>query len=397
MIASKTIWPAAALAAAICAGAGPASALNIILRDTGGVAASKAETGFRLAARYWGSVLNNNAQVRIDVGFADLGANALGATQSRMIAPVTLADFRHALATGGASALDAKAVASLPGDYARVLAPGYAYGRVGIDPFTSRLAPDSQLTRTVALTAANARALGVDVGPEPDAAISLSSAIAFDFDPTDGIAPGKVDFLGVAIHEIGHALGFFSGVEAADDPGLIAVPIDDLTVATSLDLFRYSAPGQMDWRPGADSYFSIDGGRTAFDGGAFSTGQRYGDGWQASHWRPPGPEPLGGCENVLGIMNPYFCEGVGATVSGLDLAAFDAIGWNSGFALNGYSVSTADIYRANISAAPEPASWSLLIGGFGLAGSILRRRRGRRADPPRPGAPPPACETAGLA
>ncbi|WP_313538141.1 PEPxxWA-CTERM sorting domain-containing protein [Sphingomonas sp.] len=32
-------------------------------------------------------------------------------------------------------------------------------------------------------------------------------------------------------------------------------------------------------------------------------------------------------------------------------------------------------YRIDISAVPEPAHWVLLIGGFGLAGAVLRRRR----------------------
>ncbi|MGL6043058.1 MAG: PEPxxWA-CTERM sorting domain-containing protein, partial [Sandaracinobacteroides sp.] len=29
---------------------------------------------------------------------------------------------------------------------------------------------------------------------------------------------------------------------------------------------------------------------------------------------------------------------------------------------------------------PEPASWALMIAGFGLTGAMLRRRAGRRAE-----------------
>ena len=39
-----------------------------------------------------------------------------------------------------------------------------------------------------------------------------------------------------------------------------------------------------------------------------------------------------------------------------------------------YAEATAPL--AGPSAAPEPAAWSLMILGFGLAGSLLRRRRG---------------------
>jgi hypothetical protein len=63
-------------------------------------------------------------------------------------------------------------------------------------------------------------------------------------------------------------------------------------------------------------------------------------------------------------------------VSALDLAAFDAMGWNlaaDALARNGaYKRSTAQIYSA---AVPEPASWALMIGGFGAIGASLRLRR----------------------
>ena len=32
-------------------------------------------------------------------------------------------------------------------------------------------------------------------------------------------------------------------------------------------------------------------------------------------------------------------------------------------------------FTANVSAVPEPASWAMLIAGFGLTGAALRRRR----------------------
>lgn len=39
----------------------------------------------------------------------------------------------------------------------------------------------------------------------------------------------------------------------------------------------------------------------------------------------------------------------------------------------------ADVLESTVSPAPEPAAWALMIGGFGMAGAVLRRRRGTGA------------------
>ena len=36
---------------------------------------------------------------------------------------------------------------------------------------------------------------------------------------------------------------------------------------------------------------------------------------------------------------------------------------------------TGTVADATVAGVPEPASWALMIGGFGLAGATLRRRR----------------------
>ena len=54
--------------AALPASAGPT--INLI--DIGGVTGSPAEEGFRIAAKYWESVLTNNAVINFQVGYAPL-------------------------------------------------------------------------------------------------------------------------------------------------------------------------------------------------------------------------------------------------------------------------------------------------------------------------------------
>jgi hypothetical protein len=59
--------------------------------------------------------------------------------------------------------------------------------------------------------------------------------------------------------------------------------------------------------------------------------------------------------------------------------------------LSGYSVSSAYHVAAvvdSITVVPVPAAASLLLGGFGALGAVLRRRRGHGALPARIGTEP---------
>ncbi|WP_197422436.1 NF038122 family metalloprotease [Phenylobacterium sp. CCH12-B4] len=357
--------------------AAPASALTIELNDIGGVSGSPAQLGFQVAAKYWESVFTNDATIRLDVGYSNLGPGILGSTGSTLYQFLDISDYQTLLSLNATSALDATAVANLSPlsgtGSVDVLVPGYLTGTSGIDVDAApRTAPDGEaISNTMAISTANLKALVGDFGyAGPDAEILFSNQFAFDFDPRDGITPGTFDFIGVAVHEIGHALGFISGVDDFDySNGYAGSDVDDYWWGYSLDMFRYSAPGQLDWTVGTESYFSIDGGVTNL--GNFSTGSQNGDGWQASHWK----EPDVACTDFLGIMNPYICRGLEDSVTALDLALFDAIGWNVNFDVlqNGdYEYLTSTMRGAFV---PEPSTWALMIMGFGMMGGMVRRRR----------------------
>jgi len=228
----------------------------------------------------------------------------------------------------------------------------------------------------MALTTANLKAFGVTLAPGfVDGEVQFSNTFAFDFDPTNGITAGTYDFVGVAVHEIGHALGFVSGADDFDFFDGYTGPVDDAWWGYGLDMFRYSADGQLDWSPNTPSYFSIDGGATALMDGYFSTGAFTGDGNQASHWKEPNQATP--CKNFRGVMNPYICGGKEDSVSALDLALFDAIGWNINFDVlqkSNYSESTGRIYKSFFGFVPEPSTWMTMILGFGLMGVAMRRR-----------------------
>ncbi len=100
----------------------------------------------------------------------------------------------------------------------------------------------------VTMSTANAKALGLGTGLDTvylnpptgvDAEIRFSTGFApiFDYDPDDGIAVGMLDFVGIAMHEIGHALGFISVTDIQDNnPGFTLHP-------SVLDFYRYYETG----------------------------------------------------------------------------------------------------------------------------------------------------------
>ena len=373
-----------ALAALLIAGAAaPALAGPIInLIDIGGVAGSPAQQGFKIAAKYWESVLSNDVVLNFQVGFSPLGPNILGGTRSSLLEYVPIRDYYNVLSATRTSALDARAVAHLSplngNSSVTVKVPEYfdPANASGVAASGTRTAPDNtMISTTMALSSANVKALAGGNANTIDGTIQFSSTFAFDFNPTDGISAGTYDFIGVAVHEMGHALGFLSGADDFDYSVGGGIPVDGAWWGYAMDMFRYSAPGVLDWTFNTNSYFSIDGGVTAYQNGFFSTGQNYGDGWQASHWKAPVVAPF--CSNLLGIMNPYFCNDTSGSVTGLDLALFDAIGWNLNVDLANnpsYTYSTAQMYLA---AVPEPSSWALLMAGLGTMLGVSRRRQRR--------------------
>jgi hypothetical protein len=389
--------------AALCVvSAGTGQAATFVLTDTGGAAVgTQARAGFDIAAAYWASVLKDNVAINLNVGFSALGTGILGQTGSAR-SLLSMNQAYTALNNDRTSALDNLAVASLRplGTSTSVTGAGAVSAITnnfanrtnatnGYTDLSTRIDNDGSVNNsTVAVTKASAKALGatVDVNGNAitntgaDGSITFSNLFSFDFNPTDGIEANSFDFIGVAIHEIGHALGFVSGVDSYDartSPGQTTAgnltSLEDFVVMSQLDLFRYSSAGNLDWSTQNVPYFSIDGGATQLFGDSrFSTGTLNGDGRQASHWK----DSAAGVPQ-LGILDPTSGRGQMQEITALDLAAFDAIGWNVSFdvlANSGYRYSTADAYRAFAVAVPEPATWGMMILGFGMIGGAARRR-----------------------
>jgi hypothetical protein len=193
--------------------------------------------------------------------------------------------------------------------------------------------------RTVLLTNAQARALGLADTQQKglDSIIKINSGIGWDLNRKDGVDSDKYDLSSVLQHEIGHALGVTSGVDALDFLASATGPVDieenSFSYLTPLDFYRYSEKsaglGVMDLTLGGDEkYFSLDGGQSAVTNAQgqkayFSTGSLRlgGDGSQGSHWKANSTNPLG-------VMNPILNKGQSINISELDAALLDSVGWN---------------------------------------------------------------------
>ena len=386
----------------------PVSALTFNFNPTAGTS-QQARDGFAAAGALWSDKLTDNVTINIDIDFASLGSGTLaqaGSVRQRF----DYSQVYTAMSGDRQSTDDNAAFASLSNSPTfNMLLNRTSNNPNGSGSAATYVDGDGDANnRTINMSNANAKALGL-IGGMPnaimnnilmstgngiifgptiktvagspttlnqilpqnsaittalssgaDGEIAFSTAFTYDFNPNDGITAGSFDFVGLAVHEIGHVLGFTSGVDVLDGnspPNSVAFPDDQFTFVNTLDLFRYSADSKsagaiIDWT--ADNrakYFSLDRGATNL--ALFSNGVNFGDGRQASHWKD---------DSGLGVMDPTAAPGERLAISENDLRGFDVIGWNRA--------------SVNATAVPEPADFlgTFMFAAF-TAELVFKRRQ----------------------
>ncbi|HEX8775801.1 MAG TPA: NF038122 family metalloprotease [Pyrinomonadaceae bacterium] len=270
---------------------------------------AQAKAAFIRAAADWEAIIKSPITIylRVDYGSTNFGApwspGVIGSTTS-FDTSVGYPTVRNTLITAASNGSESSLYALLP---------------------QSSVPTDSGSSGTMTVNTSIARALGfLPANADPNNQNAMPrigfSVRAYDFNPDDGIT-GGTDFVAVATHEIGHALGFVSTNGEGGTPPRLAM----------WDLFRFR-PGVTDFT-NTQRISTIGGGlQIYYAGGAelgLSTGGPDpdvgdGDGEQSSHWRDDNNSTLA----YIGIMDPTIGPNRREQITANDINTLNFMGYN---------------------------------------------------------------------
>jgi hypothetical protein len=292
-----------------------ANGLTIILRGTSQLDTHpQAKAALLRAATTWMGLIKNKITVIIDVDFgttrfgAVYSPDVLGVARVQQVGVTALyTDVRQRLLDSATNRHETAIYNSLPQD--RLLTESGTM---------QNIAAPTSVFRSLGLLSAHADPTNESTTLGEPPAISFNSAFDFDFDPRDGVDAGKVDFEGIALHQIGHLLGFVSETTERD-----AVPTSP-TFVTTWDMFHFQpdvAAGSFTERipTNTEEIFFTNANQAPLANGRFLNKGRAER--SASHWKT---RRSGG--EFPGIMEATLRFGQQLTITQNDLEAMEYIG-----------------------------------------------------------------------
>ncbi|MBN8722809.1 MAG: NF038122 family metalloprotease [Acidobacteria bacterium] len=294
--------------------------LTIILRGTSQLDRfPEAKASFMKAAARWEAIIKSPITIIVDVDFGTTRfgtpypSGVIGSTRSQELGSNSFyVALKEGLVDTASTDQERAFYNSLPNN---ALPTDLGDARAGEG--TSAQLRALQLIDPVA----NPTAEMANFGPPPS--IGFNSAFNYDFDPSDGITRNSTDFEGVAVHEIGHLLGFVSNVGLRElIPSIPPTP-------NVWDLFRFR-PEVTSQNFGTSQRVLSSGGEQIFFTGTdkirVSTGRPDGSGGdraQASHWKSK--ENNGNVK--IGVMDPFSRPGEKDDITAADMAAINIFGY----------------------------------------------------------------------
>lgn len=293
--------------------------ITFIVRFGDGFASDpEALDAFLRAAAAWCSLVEATQPITIVLD-ADFGPTVFGRTGilgqahiQPLIGRSEYEQWRSALVDGATTGRDLALYASLPNDAVPT----------DIGPTDTFVMPSAVLRVAGLLPPITDPDAEMDLYGAPPSIEMLSTA-PWDFDPDDGIRSGTIDFVGVALHEIGHVIGFTTRCGSTEINPSLPVTV------SAFDVFRF--------RPGVNSATFTTAPRILTAGGEqmhFSDSVEVplstsrldltgGDGFGADHWKD---DSLTGVR--LGVMDPQPNLGQSLPITSNDLQALRAMGYH---------------------------------------------------------------------